>query len=258
MQSSGSLKNAEQALGNSLQQHTAASEDAKPKDSTAANVQATDWAHRAKPRGLSSEVEQTVSRLSDKMPHARQAAHNSSPHGTIADDDASNSAATLPGAAHTQNEVESSGRESSQGGQQSASSNESSPQRGLGTGQGRPPLSPVRQSQPQTALSNASTPGKDDSSIQTGLTGAATQDMNVHCNPLFTEPARLMLNDGAQQQQGIGRGTVPQQSLMKQQEASCVHKSAANQEQGQEVLQSPPSKLQQSLRMMMQKHSEGL
>ena len=92
-------------------------------------------------------------------------------------------------------------------------------------GQGRPPLSPVRQSLQDLAVSGESI------SIDP-MTGMPKQDMNVHCNPLFTEPMALQQSSEAPSKQGIGqRKAVPA---------------------------SPPSKLKQSLRTLLQQHTERI
>lgn len=215
---------------------------------------------RAKPRGLPSKIEQSVSRLNDKTDLAADSdtadnpaeVLNSPQSKAVSIQTAGNSTAKQAGSAHAQANLEAVSKGDSEVAQQSALAAEGSPPKQPHvTGQGRPPLSPVRQS--QTALSNASTPGKD-----INLTsGAQAIDMNVICNPLFTEPAGTRHGDCARQQlPGIGRCGVPDQASVHQQEGLSVQPGAFSNEHGREM-NSPPSKLQQSLRMLMQRHSEG-
>lgn len=135
-----------------------------------------------------------------------------------------------------------------------------SPPRGC-RGQGRPPLSPVRQSLQDLALSRESSPGKAalvPSSVDP-VTGMPNQDINVHCNPLFTEP---LMTQQQQQQKGAaqndGTSGVDHDNLSYQQgsETSLTHNEGIGQQR--DVPGSPPSKLQQSLRALLQQHTQSM
>lgn len=135
-----------------------------------------------------------------------------------------------------------------------------SPPRGS-RGQGRPPLSPVRQSLQDLALSREPSPGKAavvPVSIDP-VTGMPKQDINVHCNPLFTEPliAHQQHQNGAAQEHGTG--DVEHGAMLAQQgsETSLPRRAGIGQQQ-QEVPASPPSKLQQSLRALLQQHTQDM
>ena len=125
-------------------------------------------------------------------------------------------------------------------------------------GQGRPPLSPVRQSLQDLALSRESSPGKAalvPVSIDP-LTGMPKQDINVHCNPLFTEPqiAHPQHQSGAAQKHGsVGHSKV---SSHQGSETSLTHNEGIGQQR--DMLASPPSKLQQSLRALLQQHTQDM
>ena len=127
-------------------------------------------------------------------------------------------------------------------------------------GQGRPPLSPLRQSLQDVALSRESSPGKAalvPVSIDP-LTGMPKQDINVHCNPLFTEPL------AAQQQQQNSAAHRGATNDVDHHNALSRHGSETsltrNQGIGQQrdVPASPPSKLQQSLRALLQQHAQDM
>ena len=127
--------------------------------------------------------------------------------------------------------------------------------------QGRPPLSPVRQSLQDLALSRESSPGKAalvPVSIDP-LTGMPKQDINVHCNPLFTEPqtAHLQHQNSAAQKLGSGDG-IGHGKLLSQQgsETSLTCNEGIGQQR--HVPASPPSKLQQSLRALLQQHTQDM
>lgn len=137
-----------------------------------------------------------------------------------------------------------------------------SPQRGS-RGQGRPPLSPVRQSLQDLALSRESSPGKA-ALVAVSIdpvTGMPKPDINVHCNPLFTEP--LLAHQQQQQQNGAaqqhGTGDAEHDAMLPQQgsETSLPRREGIGQQQ-QEVPASPPSKLQQSLRALLQQHTQDM
>lgn len=128
-------------------------------------------------------------------------------------------------------------------------------------GQGRPPLSPVRQSLQDLALSRESSPGKAalvPVSIDP-LTGMPKQDINVHCNPLFTEP--LLAH---QQQQQMSAAQRDRSSEVDHDDVLSQHGTQTsltrNQGIGQQrdVPPSPPSKLQQSLRALLQQHTQDM
>ena len=127
-------------------------------------------------------------------------------------------------------------------------------------GQSRPPLSPVRRSLQDLALSRESSPGKAalvPVSIDP-MTGMPKQDINVHCNPLFTEPqiAHPQNQSGAAQQQGsgdVGHGKVLSHQGS---EISLTCNEGIGQQR--DVPASPPSKLQQSLRALLQQHTQDM
>ena len=242
--------------------HQGANETVAAGETTSHHIHAdsassADRGPRAKPRGLPSQVEQTVSRLSSSTAHtAHSEAAASGPAAKLAE----SAASARRDAAHVDGEelsnadeldnAEITGRGSAQREAQSASSSEASPVKGFSAGQGKPPLSPERQ-----PLTSASTP-KGPASIQAALTGVATPDVNVHCNPLFTEPL------GGQQ-----HSDERQQDLAMASHAADVSPEAAKAAEGvtdassrhkaQYALHSPPSKLQESLRMLMRRHNEG-
>ena len=261
LQSSGCFKAPRQASDDSCQQDVngQATQDTSLESSAVGTATDNAMGQRAKPRGLPSKVEQTVSRLNDNTESAADsdtaddaADVLGSPQQKAASiHSAGDGTAEQSGSAHAQDSLEVAGKGDGRVAQQSALAAEGSPpKQSHVTGQGRPPLSPVRQS--QTALSNASTPGKDINVTS----GAQAIDMNVICNPLFTEPAGARRGDSARQQlPGIGRCGVPDQASVQQQEGVSVQHGASSNDHGPEM-KSPPSKLQQSLRMLMQRHNE--
>lgn len=253
----------DQTRKDSLQQAVSATtEDGiQEQDAGADDAHTAEKGHRAKPRGLSSEVEQTVSKLSDKSTYAAQgtAASSDSAHQSTTtnegDSDAGDGVGEVSNTA-VHDDIEIVSRDESQSAQQSASSNEGSPPHAHATGQGRPSLSPVRQSQSQSALSNASTPGKG---INLPHNAQAAIDMNVICNPLFTEPAGAKHAGSVSQHQGIGRSPGADQAFVDEQGGALADRKDASSYKGvEQELKSPPSKLQQSLRHLMQRHSQGL
>ena len=125
-------------------------------------------------------------------------------------------------------------------------------------GQGRPPLSPVRQSVQDLALSRESSPGKMvlPSSSSDAVTGMLKQDMNVHCNPLFTEPLTAH-QTGAAQKLGTGGGHHGSPRSQQGSEAASLGRSEGIGQQ-RDVPGSPPSELQQSLRALLQQHSRQM
>lgn len=218
--------------------------DARLEDKAASTRQTADKGHRAQPRGLPSNVQQTVSSLSDKPSHAAQAESPS------AEKPRQKSSTPVQGG------VGGNSRDAMLDEQETASLAGSSPHQSCITGQGRPSLSPARQSQTQTALSNASTPGKG---IHLDSIAQPIIDMNVICNPLFTEPTLQGHAGSVRQRQGIGRNPAPGQDPMPQQTEAPVGKpGTSNRVEMQPGLTSPPSELQQSLRKLMQRHTEGV
>lgn len=125
-------------------------------------------------------------------------------------------------------------------------------------GQGRPPLSPVRQSVQDLALSCESSPGKvvlPSSSIDP-VTGMPKHDINVHCNPLFTEPLTAQQSGAARTH---GTGDVAHHHVHPGQgcePASLAHTEGIGQQR--DVPASPPSELQQSLRALLQQHTQKM
>ena len=130
-------------------------------------------------------------------------------------------------------------------------------------GQGRPPLSPVRQSLQDLTLSRESSPEKTalvPISIDSE-TGMPKQDMNVHCNPLFTEPLAAQLGTGAghkKELNSIGKGRSSSRHHVAAAESSLTHTDKGSSSQQMAVPPSPPSKLQQSLRALLQQHTDRM
>lgn len=141
----------------------------------------------------------------------------------------------------------------------------SSPTRSL-RGQGKPPLSPVRQSLQDLVSSRDSSPGKA-ALVPFSLdpvTGVPIQDVNVHCNPLFTEPtagqhAMHGSPSSKQLQDRSGIDSAEQQQQQRQKEPlSDASADGAKDARHGTVPSSPPSQLQKSLRALMQQHTEEL
>lgn len=227
---------------------------------------------RAKPRGLSSTVEKTVSRIARSSAPQSQTAHTAGTNSRNDDAASIEESDAMPVSAAEEEKHPSVGQEGVAGeGELGPSSNSSegevvpygktplgSPPQGS-RGQGRPPLSPVRQSLQDLALSRESSPGKAalvPVSIDP-LTGMPKQDINVHCNPLFTEPqiAHQPHQNGAAQRHGsgVGRGKVLSQQGS---ETSLMRNEGVGQQR--DVPASPPSKLQQSLRALLQQHTQDM
>lgn len=193
---------------------------------------------RAKPRGLSTTVVDTVSRI----------------NGTGAARANTSSAASASGQQQgSDTSSESVNTQTAEGDEQQGESRAmdtdldevlpGSPLRGM-RGQGKPPLSPVRQSLQDLALSHESSPAKlalVPMSIDP-VTGMPKQDVNVHCNPLFTEPM-------------AGQHS----SAFQQQPSSIVdHDLDGVSDTLKAVASSPPSALQRSLRARLQQHAEEM
>ncbi len=139
-----------------------------------------------------------------------------------------------------------------------------SPNRGP-RGQGRPPLSPVRQSLQDLVLSHDSSPSKlalVPVSIASVM-GMPKQDMNVHCNPLFTDPlaGQPDAHDSPAQKQIADRPDLShvEQHQQHQKKALVSASAGAVKVAGQRAVpSSPPSQLQKSLRAIMQQHAKDL
>lgn len=138
----------------------------------------------------------------------------------------------------------------------------SSPTRSL-RGQGKPPLSPVRQSLQDLVSSRDSSPGKA-ALVPISLdpvTGVPIQDVNVHCNPLFTEPTAGQ--HGSPSQKQLQDRSDFDSAEQQQQQPQKEPLSRASADGGKDarhgtVPSSPPSQLQKSLRALMQQHTEEL
>lgn len=235
---------------------------------------------RAKPRGLSSTVEKTVRRTTrTSAPESQSAAPKegiSSRHGDSASIQESDATRTCSAA--EEEEHSSASHEEMVGkdvechhvGTCSDTSEgevlpydrtpADSPPRGS-RGQGRPPLSPVRQSLQDLALSRESSPGKAalvPVSIDP-VTGMPKPDINVHCNPLFTEPllAHQQQQTAAAQKQGTGDAEHDAMLPQQDSQTSLTRREGIGKQQ-QQVPASPPSKLQQSLRALLQQHTQDM
>ena len=111
---------------------------------------------------------------------------------------------------------------------------------------GRPPLSPVKQSVQDLSASRESI------SIDP-MTGMPKQDINVHCNPLFTEP--MAVHHSSSVQKHAASGSVASRQISEgASDQGLVGSEGIGQQRA--VPASPPSKLQQSLRALLQQHAE--
>ncbi len=139
-----------------------------------------------------------------------------------------------------------------------------SPTRGL-RGQGKPPLSPVRQSLQDLALSRDSSPSKI-ALIPVSIApvmGMPKQDMNVHCNPLFTDPlaGQPDAHDSPAQKQIADRSDLSHAEQHQQHQKKAIVSASTGEMKvaGQRAVpSSPPSQLQRSLRAIMQQHAQEL
>ena len=215
-----------------------------------------DGSQRAQPRGLSSSIEKTVQTLTKtavQQPGAATKATTISRHYDSVHSD--NLQVSADGEQEHTLEHESDASNDAQRvthtqlGATDGTGGNDMPYEALG-GKGRPPLSPVRQSLQDLMMSRESTPGKGalvPGSIDP-VTGMPKQDINVHCNPLFTEPM------AAQQSSVVHRHMADAAS------PGTSALAVAGQGVGQQkaVTVSPPSKLQQSLRTLLQDHADRM
>ncbi|KAA6422420.1 MAG: hypothetical protein FRX49_07595 [Trebouxia sp. A1-2] len=221
---------------------------------------------RAKPRGLPSTVQSTVDRI----------AANTGPSAAVSAEISSESSSAMFAHAEATEEEEQVAAVCYEAG-----SGPTSPDTALvGTvaqgnstgsltrcprGQGKPPLSPVRQSLQDLVLSHDSSPSEH-ALVPVSIApvmGMPKQDMNVHCNPLFTDPlaGQPDAHDSPAQKRVVDRPDLSHSEQHQQhQNNATVSASAGNlQVAGQgAVPTSPPSQLQMSLRAIMQQHAEEL
>lgn len=259
LQASGSFNHADSdaELDASMQQgrhEAAAAAESTAQHAHTHIASSSDGRVRPRPRGLPSQVEQTVSRLSSSTAHSQAARSEDAPPAeanAVVRADHSQTGEKEGRTAVQHSDAEDLGQimapctEARQKEDEGMSSYEGSPAKGFLAGQGKPPLSPERRS---TAL----TP-KGPSSITAALTGMATPDVNVHCNPLFTEPMGAQNSDDRQQGLAKARHAADTSPEAVTSAADSNHSSSR-----QLALQSPPSKLQQALRKMMQQHGASL
>ena len=220
---------------------------------------------RAKPRGLPSTVQSTVARI----------AANTGPCAAVHPEiSAESSSAMFAHAQATEEEqVATICREADSGsaspdtalvGALAQGSPSGSPNRGL-RGQGKPPLSPVRQSLQDLVLSHDSAPSEH-ALVPVSIApvmGMPKQDMNVHCNPLFTDPlaGQPDAHDSPAQKQIADTSDLSHSEQHQQHQKKAIVSASAGalKVAGQRaVLSSPPSQLQRSLRAIMQQHAEEL
>ena len=213
---------------------------------------------RAKPRGLSSCVQKTVSRITksagaviaDPSFVSSDTSNASGAQGQTAEEDEQSSSGSAAAGYESESGL------TTQSEALDTALVEALPQgRSLGSptrsfrGQGKPPLSPVRQSLQDLTLSRDSSPAKlalVPVSIDP-VTGMPKQDVNVHCNPLFTEPmaGQHTVHSSASPKQNGDKADSDQKQ--QQQRLADNHPRA--------VPSSPPSQLQKSLRAMLQQHA---
>ena len=199
---------------------------------------------RAKPRGLSTTVVDTVSRINGTVAARANTSSAASASGQQQGSDTSSESVNTQTAEGDEQQGESRAMDTDLDEVLPGSTCLGSPPlRGM-IGQGKPPLSPVRQSLQDLALSHESSPAKlalVPMSIDP-VTGMPKQDVNVHCNPLFTEPM-------------AGQHS----SAFQQQPSSIVdHDLDGVRDTLKAVASSPPSALQRSLRARLQQHAEEM
>jgi len=221
---------------------------------------------RAKPRGLPSTVQSTVDRIAANTGpcaavHAQISAESSSAmfaHAQATDEQ--EQVATVCCEADSA----SASLDTALLGTLAQSSSAGSPTRGLRS-QGKPPLSPVRQSLQDLVLSHDSSPSEH-ALVPVSIApvmGMPKQDMNVHCNPLFTDPLAGQPDaHGSPAQKRIADRSDLSHSEQHQQlqKNATVSASAGELKVAgpRAVPSSPPSQLQKSLRAIMQQHAEEL
>jgi len=216
---------------------------------------------RAKPRGLPSTVQSTVDRI----------AANTGPSAAVHSETSSESSSAMSAHAQATEEEEQVASVCCEADSGSASlgalvqgSPSGSPNRGL-RGQGKPPLSPVRQSLQHLVLSHDSSPSEH-ALVPVGIApvmGMPKQDMNVHCNPLFTDPlaGQHDAHDSPAQKQIADRSDLSDVEQHQQHQKKAIVSASAGEVKvaGQRAIpSSPPSQLQRSLRAIMQQHAEEL
>ncbi len=216
---------------------------------------------RAKPRGLPSTVQSTVDRI----------AANTGPAAAVHSEISAESSSAMFAHAQATEEEEQVASVCCEADSGSASlgalvqgSPYGSPIRGP-RGQGKPPLSPVRQSLQDLVLSHDSSPGEH-ALVPVSIApvmGMPKQDMNVHCNPLFTDPlaGQPDAHDSPAQKQIADRSDLSHVEQHQQHQKKAVVSASAGEVKvaGQRAVpSSPPSQLQRSLRAIMQQHADEL
>ena len=221
---------------------------------------------RAKPRGLPSIVQSTVDRI------AANTGSSAAVHSEISAE-SSSAMFTHAQATEEQEQVTNVGCEANSGsasldteivGALAQGSPSGSPNRGP-KGQGKPPLSPVRQSLQDLVLSHSSSPSEH-ALVPVSIApvmGMPKQDMNVHCNPLFTDPlaGQPDAHESPAQKRTANRSDLSHVEQHQQHQKNTVVCASAGKMKvaGQKAVpSSPPSQLQMSLRAIMQQHAEEL
>jgi len=238
--------------------------------SQAGQGQQESQSQRAKPRGLPSTVQSTVDRIA--RCHDPGAA-NTGPSAAVHAEISAESSSAMFAHAQATEEQKQLATEADSGpasldtdlvGTLAQSSSSGSPTRGL-RGQRKPPLSPVRQSLQDLALSRDSSPSKN-ALVPVSIApvmGMPKQDMNVHCNPLFTDPlaGQPDAHDSPAQKRIANKSDLSiVEQLQQRQKIAIVSASAGELKVAERraVPSSPPSQLQRSLRAIMQQHAEEL
>ena len=191
---------------------------------------------RSQPRSLPTTVESTVHRLQSDGPAASDTASQQGSVTRAAREQQSGAAAAAAEEEEERREVRLLG----------------SPPQGVRS-QGKPPRSPVRQSLQDLALSRGSSPGKSalvPLSIDP-ITGLPKHDVNVHCNPLFTEPLAGQQQSSARER--MAEGTSEEDESDAEQPTRTVERAETRAEPA-----SPPSELQSALRARLQRHAQEM